>query len=312
MSRFLKQLSLLFFAARPKFFTACILPVFVGSSLGYLSAGTFNAQLFILATLAIIFIHAGANLANDYYDYKSRNDLLNKNLTPFSGGSCFIPNGLLPPQVVIIEALIALALGALLGLWIAYLTKSSIILTIGIIGISGAFFYTAPPFKLGYRGLGEVIIALLFGLFPVYAAYYLQTRVLDYKPLMPALIVSILIFEIILINEFPDLPADKAVNKKTLPVLLGIPIAAMIYKLFLVTAYCFAGIMLFKQKLYIPAILFFITLPLGISAIKYANKNDLAKPQYTTPNRLTVLLHLFGCLALTVGFITEAVIRNYT
>ncbi|MHC4266625.1 MAG: hypothetical protein ACYSUK_11960, partial [Planctomycetota bacterium] len=97
MNNFLKKLSLLFLAARPKFFTASILPVFVGSSLGFLVAGTFSAQLFILATLAIIFVQAGANLANDYYDYRSRNDLLNKNLTPFSGGSRFLPDGLLSP-----------------------------------------------------------------------------------------------------------------------------------------------------------------------------------------------------------------------
>ncbi|MHC4266796.1 MAG: hypothetical protein ACYSUK_12830, partial [Planctomycetota bacterium] len=91
-----------------------------------------------------------ANLANDYYDYRSRNDLLNKNLTPFSGGSRFLPDGLLSPQVIIIEALIALSLGALLGLWIVYLTKSVFLLTLGIIGTCGAFIYTAPPLKLGF------------------------------------------------------------------------------------------------------------------------------------------------------------------
>jgi 1,4-dihydroxy-2-naphthoate octaprenyltransferase len=310
MKKLLKNLHLCFLASRPKFFTASILPVFVGSSLGYLVAGTFNAQLFILPTLAIIFLQAGANLANDYYDYKSRNDLLNKNITPFSGGSRFIPNGQLSPKVVIIEALITLSIGAILGLWIVYITKSYFILTIGIIGTCGAFFYTAPPFKLGYRGLGEVIIAVLFGLLPVYASYYLQTQFLDYKPLMPALIVSILVFEIILINEFPDLPADAAVNKKTLPVIAGIPLAAIIYKLAIVTAYHFAGIMLFKQKLYIPSILFFLTLPIAFLACKAANKNDLAKPDYSRPNKLTIILHLLGCLALTIGFIAAAVMER--
>jgi 1,4-dihydroxy-2-naphthoate octaprenyltransferase len=273
-------------------------------------AGTFNAQLFILAALAIIFLQAGANLANDYYDYRSRNDLLNTNFTPFSGGSRLLPDGLLPPKAVFIEALITLSLGALLGLWIVYLTKSTLILTLGIVGTFGAFFYTAPPFRLGYRGLGEIIIAILFGLFPVYAAYYLQTQTLDYKPLMPALIVSILVFEIILINEFADLQADAAVNKKTLPVLVGIPIAAAIYKLALITSYHFAGIMLFKQKLYVPAILFFLTLPIGFLACKSANKKDLVKPQYSRPNQLTILLHLLGCLALTIGFIIQAVWIN--
>lgn len=311
MKIYAKKMQSLFLAARPKFFTASILPVFVGSALGYFVAGSFNIHLFVLATFAVVFIHAGANLANDYYDHKSRNDPFNKNVTPFSGGSRFIQNGILSPQTIITESLISFLIGALIGVWIVYLTKSAIILFIGIFGIAGAFFYTAPPFKLGYRGLGEIIIALLFGLLPVYAAYHLQTQALDYKPLLPALIVSILIFEIILINEFPDLPADKAVNKKTLPVLFGISIAAKIYKLAIVAAYHFAGVILFKQQLYVPGILFFLTLPLGILAITYANKKDLAKPQYTRPNRLTVLLHLFGCLALTIGFIIQAIYGKF-
>jgi 1,4-dihydroxy-2-naphthoate octaprenyltransferase len=311
MNKMLKNLPLYFLAARPKFFTASILPVFVGSALGYLTAGTFNMQLFILATLAIIFIHAGANLANDYYDHKSRNDLSNKNLTPFSGGSRFIQNNLLSPQVIITESLISLAIGALLGLWIVYITKSQFILTLGIIGTCGAFFYTATPFKLGYRGLGEFIIALLFGLFSVYAAYYLQTQVLDLKALMPALIVSILIFEVILINEFPDLQADAEVNKKTLPVLFEIPLAATTYRIALITAYLIAAVMLFTHKFLVPALFFLLTSPVAFTIYKSSNAKDLAQPAYYRPNQFTILLHILGSLSLTLGFLIQSILDKF-
>ena len=58
------------------------------------------------------------------------------------------------------------------------------------------------------------MIGLLFGLFPVYGAYFLQTKYIDTLPLLPALIISLHIFLVILINEFPDAQADLLLTKK--------------------------------------------------------------------------------------------------
>ena len=44
----------------------------------------------LLAVLAIMALHAGANVVNDYFDSQSRNDWVNENPTPFSGGRQFI------------------------------------------------------------------------------------------------------------------------------------------------------------------------------------------------------------------------------
>ena len=109
---------------RAPFFTASIVPVLVGSACGFAVAGTVNPLLFALALVAIVFMHAGANIANDYFDHTSRNDWLNKNPTPFSGGSQLIQQGLLTPKFVLTAALIAIATGALIGLIIVLLTKS--------------------------------------------------------------------------------------------------------------------------------------------------------------------------------------------
>ena len=69
---------------RAPFFTASIIPVLVGTALAYATAGIFQPLLFILALLAIVSLHAGANMANDYFDHLSRNDWINRNVTPFS------------------------------------------------------------------------------------------------------------------------------------------------------------------------------------------------------------------------------------
>lgn len=301
----------LFRACRPKFLTASAAPILVGSFLAYATTGSFDPGLFILALLGIMALHAGANMANDYFDHISGNDWVNKNPTPFSGGSRYIQQGILSPKAILLAALIAFAAGSAIGLLIVLITKSVFILTLGIIGLLGGFFYTAPPIKLGYRYVGEFIIALLFGLFPVYASYYLQTETIDTVPLLPAVIVAILIFLVILINEFPDVAADAAVNKKTLIVCFGVPASVWIYRTALIGSFIIAAAMLINPSMFFAGLFYLFTLPIAAFAIKSANKKDLVKPGQYRASQITVLLHTIGSLAFTIGFIITG-LRNTT
>ena len=298
------KLVIFFLASRPKFLVASAAPVLVGSALAFAVTATFSLHLFILALLAAMALHSGANLANDYFDHTSRNDWLNRNLTPFSGGRRYIQDGILSPKATLLLSLLALTIGSAIGILIVYLTRSIFILTLGLIGLLGGFFYTAPPLRLGYRCLGEPVIALLFGLLPVYGSYYLQTQTIDIIPLIPAVIVGILIFLVILINEFPDVAADAAVNKRTLVVRLGVPASIWIYRIVLTSSYLFAATaMMFYRPFVFAGFLYMLTLPVAIIAIKVANKNDLLTPGRYRASELTVFLHAIGCLTLVAGFI---------
>ncbi|MHC4658215.1 MAG: 1,4-dihydroxy-2-naphthoate octaprenyltransferase [Planctomycetota bacterium] len=301
------KLRTLFLASRPRFLAASAAPVLVGSALGYAAAGTFNATLFVLALLAIMALHAGANMTNDYFDHLSGNDWANRNPTPFSGGSRYIQQGILSPKVILLAALAALTIGSAIGLLIVLLTQSVFILILGLIGLLGGFFYTAPPFKLGYRAVGEFVIALLFGLLPVYGSYYLQTGIVDFSVFLPACIVGILIFLIILINEFPDVAADAAVNKRTLVVLFGIPASIWIYRIALVLSFVVAiTAMLIYQSMFFAGLFYLFTLPIALIAIKSANKADLTTPGRYRASQVTVFLHLVGTLTLAVGFLVSS------
>jgi len=300
------------FATQPKFLTASVSPVLVGTALGVAVVGSFQPLLFILALLAIAALHIGSNMNNDYFDHLSANDWLNKNPTPFSGGSRFIQKGSLTPKEMLITALIFLVIGSVIGIIIVLLTKSIFILILGLAGLLGGFFYTASPLRLGYRRIGELNIALLFGFLPVYGAYYLQTQTIDSFVLLPAAIVAILIFLVILINEFPDLPADAAVNKRTWPVCFGITASIWIYRVTLLTAYLLAAIALFLNRLFFfSGLLFMLTLPLACMTLRFINKKNLTKTKEYRANQLTVLLHLIGSIALTAGFIISAM-QNHT
>ena len=298
------KLLTLFLATRPKHLVAGAAPVIVGSCLGYATVGSFNFLLFALALPAIILLQAGANMANDYFDHVSGNDWANKNPTPFSGGSRFIQQGLLSPRAMLLAALAALAFGCAIGVAILILTQSVFILILGLLGVLGGFFYTARPIQLGYRTVGEFVIFLLFGLFPVYGAYYLQTQRIDAAALVPGILVGILIFLIILVNEFPDVAADAAVNKKTLVVVFGVPASAWIYRLALIASFviAIAAAVLYRPMFY-AGLLYMLTLPAAIGVLKALNKDDLAKPGQYKASQITVLVHTIGSLTLAAGFI---------
>jgi 1,4-dihydroxy-2-naphthoate octaprenyltransferase len=290
-------------AARPAFLAASAAPVLVGTAAGFAESGRFDAVLFLLALFAIMFLHSGANLANDYFDHISGNDEANKNPTPFSGGSRFIQEKILPAKTILILSMACLAIGAAIGVVILYITRSIFILILGLAGLVGGFFYTAPPVKLGYRCLGEIAVAFLFGILPVAGSYYLQTQRVDLIVLLPGVIVGILIFLVILINEFPDRSADAAVNKRTLVVSFGAAKSVWIYRLTLALSYVLAFVLVFYEDTIFAGLFYLLTIPLAAAAMKAANKKDLVIQGEVRANKITIVLHSVGSIALTTGFI---------
>ncbi len=300
--------SVILLASRPQYLGASAAPVLVGSALGYAVTGSFSLGLFLLAVLSIMALHAGANVVNDYFDHLSRNDWVNENPTPFSGGRQFIQKGILSPKATLLAGLGYLAVGSGIGLVIVALTQSLFILGLGVLGVLGGFFYTAGPLQLGYRGVGEVIIGILFGILPVYGSYYLQAQSVDLLPLLPAVIVAILIFLVILVNEFPDLPADNRVHKRTLVVAFGIPACVLIYRAALIATYLTAALMLSRNATFFAGLFYLLTLPFAIFAMRAANPADLARPGLYRANQLTILLHNTGSLTLAGGLLVPGLV----
>lgn len=291
---------------RPAFFTASVIPVLVGTACAYAAAGTFDPLLFALALAAMVCLHAGANIANDYFDHLSGNDPLNKTPTPFSGGSRLIQQHLLSPRAVLAGSIAFLIAATAIGAVIVLLTKSIFLLALGITGLLGGFFYTAGPLRLGYRRLGEIAIAFLFGVLPVYGAFYLQTARHNAAPLVPGALVAIHIFLVIFINEFPDAPADAAADKHTLVVTLGPKPAAALYVTLLLAGYIIAAIAaLLLPEMFTPALLYLLTAPLAVAVIISLKRRLPAGPDSTSPNRLTILLHLATGLMLMAGFLLQ-------
>lgn len=210
-----------FAATRPQFLTAIVLPVLLGTSLAWEETSRFDFLLLLLGALAAALAHAGANVLNDYFDHLSGADDLNSApLTPFAGGSRMIQLGRLTPRHTLIYGILLMGAAIALGLWLVALT-GPVLFWLGLIGVILGYAYSAPPLALAYRGWGEVVVAVDFGLFAVAGAYYVQTGTISPSAWVAGAIAGFFVAAILLANEFPDHMADKTAGKRTLVVKLG-------------------------------------------------------------------------------------------
>ncbi|MCS7094226.1 MAG: prenyltransferase, partial [Thaumarchaeota archaeon] len=169
--------------------------------------------LLLLTFLGLAFIHMALNVANDYFDTKLGADPANRRPTPFSGGSRSLQYGLISESGAKLLFASFFAIGSATGLYLAFTRGLVEILTLMGLGLFLSYFYTAPPFKLAYRGLGELAVGTGFGPVIVLGSYFVQTRSLSVEAFLASVPIGLLIMLILYVNEIPDAPYDRAAGK---------------------------------------------------------------------------------------------------
>jgi len=294
-------------ALRLPFLTATLVPVVLGSTVAWHTEGTFSWFYFFLTLLGISFIHTATNLTNDYFDHRTKNDEFNLDPTPFSGGSRVIQDGLIPAKSILSAAMLCFAIGSIIGLYLNLRLDGNIILFMGVTGILIGFYYTAGPLRIGYRGIGEFIVGFCFGPLVVMGSYYVQANAFSLYPLLASIPVGILILLVLYINEFPDRDADKAVNKRTLVVILGKERAMKIYNLLLASVYLYIIILSILHLLPFYTLIILLTAPMAFSAYSVSKKNFNRIRELLPANAMTIGLHLTIGLLISAGFILDRV-----
>lgn len=219
----------LFNATRPKFFPASVLPVIAGTAWGVSVVGSFDAVVFMLALLATVCVHAGANVLNDVGDDAGGTDRNNEDrIYPYTGGSRFIQSGIMSASNMARLGISLLAMAGIIGL-LLLMMRGQMILWFGLAGVILAVLYSLGPVRLSAIGLGETAVGVAFGVLPVLGAAWLQTGVLNLNVLLFALPISAWVTAILLINEVPDITADAATGKRTMPVRIGLSATAAVY-----------------------------------------------------------------------------------
>ena len=219
----------LFHACRPKFFPASVLPVLAGTAWGVQAAGSLDLLAFLLALVATVCVHAGANVINDVGDESGGTDRQNTDrIYPYTGGSRFIQTGIMDASAMARLGTSLLAVAAIAGL-LLILMKGTVVLAFGLAGVLLAVLYSIGPVRLASVGVGETAIFIAFGVLPVTGAAWLQSGQLDVSSLIFSVPIGAWVAAILLINEVPDIAADSATGKRTLPVRFGLGGTALIY-----------------------------------------------------------------------------------
>lgn len=303
----MRKLKLLLLEVRAPFFTATIVPILLGSAVAFNETQSFNWTYFLLALVGGVFLHAGANVINDYFDHLSQNDEVNKEyVRPFTGGSRLIQDGLLSPNEVLIEAIVCLFLGSIIGLYLSY-KLGWVILLIGIFGVVSATFYVFPKINLVGRGIGEALIGINFGILMTFGAYFVQTETFSWMPIVASLPVALLITAVLYINEFQDAKADHAVGKNHLVVRLGKKQAVNGYIVIMLLTYLIVVLGVVTDTLPPISLIALLTLPLAFKSIKIAQVNYDDSLKLVSANASTIMNHLFTGLLLIISFFLDRV-----
>jgi len=288
---------------RAPFFTATATATILGTAIAW-NDGYLNLWHFLLAFIGVICANAGINTANDYYDHKSTDDEVNQELTPFSGGSRVIQEGVVPPRRMLLLSLTFFAITVLIGLYLTWATGWPV-LVIGLLSMFICYFYDAPPVKLAYRGhgLGELTTGLAAGPLAVCGAYYVQAQTITWPVVWASLPIGILVALILYINEFPDYVADKTAGKHTLVVVLGKERALPGYVILMIVTYALVAIGAVVGALPYAALIALLPLPLAYQAVQGLRRHYDQTPSLIPAQAATIQAHLFTVLLLSASYL---------
>lgn len=256
-------------AIRAFSFPASIIPILFGSVLAViLNPGlSFNWINMLITLLGAVLIHVTTNVINDIYDYQKGMDKEDKELGIPHGGSMVLSMGILNIKQMWTIALTSLFITILCGVYL-YTQAGVWILYLSIFGVLSAVFYTAKPFALKYKALGDIQVILSFGAGMTLGAYIVQTGEFSWLPLIFSIPLGLLIDAILHSNNIRDINFDGKFGVKTLPILIGEKASIKFYYFLILGAYLSVVLFVVFGPLPWPALLALITLPIGLKLIK--------------------------------------------
>jgi 1,4-dihydroxy-2-naphthoate polyprenyltransferase len=266
----------------------------------YETKGHINLFEVILVIIGAVAAHISVNAFNEYDDFKTGLDAKTKR-TPFSGGSGTLPANPSMARAGLIIALISLGITGLIGIYFLF-AKGLVLLPVGILGLLVIVTYTiwltrSPILCLIAPGLG-------FGTLMVIGAQVALTGSYSVLALVVSFVPFFLVSNLLLLNQFPDVEADRSVGRQHLLVVEGKRVSSIVYIAFLVCTYLsiLAGVIF--QVLPVWCLLGLGTLVIAVPAAIGADKvgrGVIDIPQLVPFMGLNVLINILTPLLVAIG-----------
>jgi 1,4-dihydroxy-2-naphthoate octaprenyltransferase len=248
---------------RAPFHSVGVLPFLLGNILAWRLEGTLSAPILVLGVTAVSLIMLTTYLNGEVFDRTEDRITQATFKNPFSGGSGLAVEGPLRRTVKIVS-LASLAAAGLIGLVLQFgLQTGPWTIPLGCTGMVAGALYSVPPVRWASRGIGEILIGYCYGWLTVATGYYLQAGRIALVVLPIAAATACTIFNVILINEYPDHEGDRAAGKRNMAVRLGLEKAAFVY-----AAAAFAGVLLafWSAVAFFPSFTWKAYVPVGLAS----------------------------------------------
>ncbi len=288
-----------FLAMRPWSFAMSAISVSVGAALAA-THGSFSWPLYLATALAMIAVHGGVNLMNDFFDFRSGVDAAEVATAQYRPHP--LVEGKIYPMPVLWVSVLLFAMGVFLGLLLAYL-RGSEILWIGIIGLAAGVCYTAPPLAYKYKALGEISVFLMWGPLSVEAAYFVQLQRFSWDALFVSVPFGVLVALVLFANNLRDVETDDRAGVANLAIVFGRDNGPRVYASMVAAAIAAVVIMSLVGPLSLWALLVLLSLPTAIKLIRVMIREVPKDADARTAQLNTV----FGVL-LIISLILEAVL----
>ncbi|MFB3887768.1 MAG: prenyltransferase [Thermodesulfobacteriota bacterium] len=292
-------------AFRFHYASASFMPGILGGAIAWTTDGKFHPGYFLLVMFGLVLNHLALNMTDDYYDFHHLVDVYAENgRNPYTGGSGLLSAGLIQPQemrrVFTVFYMIATGIGLYLGA-----VRGSFIILLLAFGLFCAFFYTAPPIRFGYRGVGEMAQLLCFGPAIGLGAYYVQAQRISWEAFWGTLPFGIMLFSMITINEIPDYLEDRKAGKLNLVARFGREKGVFLFILSLWAAYgaLFAGVIL--KKIPFLGLISLATLPIAWRTVSVLRRHYQEPLKMVPANLGMICIHNLTAILLILAYSIE-------
>ncbi|KAF0108908.1 MAG: 1 4-dihydroxy-2-naphthoate octaprenyltransferase [Anaerolineaceae bacterium] len=273
---------------------ACAL---VGLGAALYAKGSVNWLHFALVLIGAVAAHISVNAFNEYYDFKTGLDSRTQK-TPFSGGSGTLQAHPELAPAALATALVAFAITGGIGLFFVTVWGWELI-PLGVAGLFLLYGYTVwmarnPLLCLLAPGLG-------FGTFMVLGAHFALTGEYSWVAFAASLVPFFLVSDLLLLNQFPDVEADRSIGRRHYPILVGRKASGYIYIAFLLATYAAIVLGVILGVLPVFSLLGLLTLILAVPVIRNVLKNSDNVPALIPALGQNVLINLATPALLAVG-----------
>ncbi len=286
--------------SRPMTLTATVSPLLVGTAIAA-REGRFHLMTFLVTFFSCLFLQIGTNYFNEYFDYRYGLDHAGS-----LGAMTVIFRNEMTANQVLIGGIISFSIAALLGIMLIIFLVGPEIIAFGLAAMLIAYFYSAKPFKLASRGLGDVLVYIAMGFLMTWGSYYVQIPQWSWSAFAASVPVGFLVTAILNMNNVRDYQDDLAVNKKTLPVRFGLKFGQFFHATLVIGSYVATTIFALVGLLPLTTLVVWLTFPFAFSNVRSVlTASD--RRAFVVGIKQTALLHLvFGvCISLALFVLTR-------